>query len=470
MARPARSRTRSPTGTLGAALFTCLLAGGLPAAGAADAGDATPHGAALAQAQGPVGLARLIEQARELLARGRAEEARQLLAPQVRWYAGSPRFDYLLGISAMDAGRPGEAILAFERVLAVEPGHLQARAELARAYLAVNETESARRQFELVAAERIPPEVRRVIDGYLERIGRIEASDRTQFGAHLQFGAGWDSNVTLGSAAGEWQLGSGISVTPEGVSRPIASAVLTAGAGAFALVPIGGGWEVTAGGQLTGHWNPSVHTLDLGALDLSGGLHYRTACHQLSMLALVQHLRVNRARFRDAAGATAQWRCDLDARTQLGAYLQHFDLRFAQEPVRDARRTLLGATLARVLGESASTVAIANAYAGDEVPRADVPQLRHRIHGARATLAASLPAGWRGSASLSWERRRFAGEEPLFGAVRSDRQIEIRVGAERGLGRNWTIQPQVVHTRNASTLAPNDYRRLQASVTARYAF
>lgn len=425
---------------------------------------------AQAAAPAPAGLAKLLEQARDLLARGRAEEARSLLAPQVRWYAGSPGFDYLLGISAMDTGRPGEAILAFERVLAVEPQHLQARAELARAYLAVNETESARRQFEMVAANRIPPEVRRVIDGYLERIGRIEASGRTQFGAHLQFGAGWDSNVTLGSSAGEWQLDSGLSVTPEGVSRPIGSAVLIAGAGGFALVPIGGGWEATAGGQLMGHWNPSVHTLDLGAVDLSAGLHYRSACHQLSMLALFQHLRVDRSAFRDAGGATAQWRCDLDARTQVGAYVQHFDLRFAKEPVRDARRTLFGATLARVLGESTSTLAIANVYAGDEVPREDVPQLRHRIRGARATLAASLPAGWRGTASLSWEQREFAGEEPLFGTVRRDRQTEIRIGAERRLARNWTIHPQVVHTRNASTLAPNDYRRLQASVTARYAF
>lgn len=418
----------------------------------------------------PSGLVDLIERARESLARGRPEQAYAILAPQVRWYAGSPEFDYLLGISALDSGRPGDAILALERVLAVEPGHLQARAEIGRAYLAVNETESARRQFQAVAQSPIPPEVRRAIDGYLERIARTEDAARPQLTAALEIGTGWDSNVTLGSRSGQWLLDSGISVTPEGTSRPVSSAVMLAGAGASALIPMSGGWELTAGGLLTGRWNPSAHTLDTGSVDLAGGLNYRSSCHRLSMLAQYQHLQVDGTSFRDAAGAVAQWRCDIDARTQAGGYLQLFDLRFADQSVRDARRTLLGATVARVLGFSMNPLLVATAYAGDEVPRQDVPQLEHRILGVRAAVSAGLGEGWRGSASLSWEARDFAAEEPLFGTVRRDRQTDVRIGGDRRMGRHWSVHPEIIYTRNDSTLPPNDFRRVQALVTTRYAF
>ena len=63
-----------------------------------------------------------------------AEQTYLALAPQADERAGDPAFDYALGIAALDSGRYGEAIIALQRVLAVQPGNAQARAELARAY------------------------------------------------------------------------------------------------------------------------------------------------------------------------------------------------------------------------------------------------------------------------------------------------------------------------------------------------
>ena len=446
-------------------LVALVIAGTFPARQAAGA-ETVPA----APAEGPAGLAGLLEQARTLLARKNPAEAHALLSPQVRWYAGSPEFDYLLGISALDSGRPGEAILAFERVLSVQPDHLQARAEIARAYLAVNERESARRQFELVASNRIPAEVRRVIDSYLALIARGEGKTGPQLLAYLEFGAGWDSNVSLGSLSDQWLLGSGMLVAPIGLSRPVESAVMLAGGAASLIVPMGGGWDATAGGQFIGRWYTSAHTLDIVSTDLFAGLNYQTSCHQFSMLAQYQNLRLDSSRFRDADGALLQWRCDVDARNQVGAYAQHFNLRYLLSDARDARRDVVGVTGARLLGKSSGPVLVASVYGGEEVPRQDIAQLRYTIGGARAAVTTWLGNGWRGSASVSFEHRNYAGEEPLFGTVRRDRQMDIRIGADRRLGRNWTLHPELVYTRNASTLAPNDFRRVQALVTARYGF
>src|SRR3546814_1055501 len=45
------------------------------------------------------------------------------LAAQAEGRIGDPEFDYRLGIAALDAGRYGEAVIALQRVLAVQPNN-----------------------------------------------------------------------------------------------------------------------------------------------------------------------------------------------------------------------------------------------------------------------------------------------------------------------------------------------------------
>ena len=459
-------RTGSPRRRRIRCLLACgaLASGLLAAAAPALASDPQPTAAA------PAPLGGLLADARRLLAGGDAPAAHALLAAQTRWYAGSPDFDHLLGLAALDAGQPGQAVLAFERVLAVDPGHLQARAELARALLATRETEAARRELESVSAQRIPAEVRAVIDQYLAAIAVAERAGRTSFQGRAEIGAGWDSNVTLGSIGSQWLLAGGVAVVPEPSSRPRSAALIAWGAGLDWQGPIGGGWHWTVGAQAIGRSNASAHTLDQTYFDLSGGLRYRTGCHGFDMLAQLQHLRADQSAFRNAVGVVGQWRCDLDARTQVGLYVQHFDFRFPDQPIRDARRQIVGATAARSFAGDAAPLLAASLYAGRERPDAPVPQLEHDILGARGVLSLGVSPRARAWASVSWEARDFAGAEPLFGTVREDRQTEVEFGAAIRVNRSWVLLPRLVHTRNASSLAPSDFRRTQALVTARYGF
>jgi hypothetical protein len=76
----------------------------------------------------------------------------------------------------------------------------------------------------------------------------------------------------------------------------------------------------------------------------------------------------------------------------------------------------------------------------------------------------------RATGGLSFERRSFDGVEPLFGVRRVDEQWDVRAGLEWDVDRSWTVAPTLAYTRNRSTLAPNDFRRTQAFVAARYRF
>ncbi|HEX7465071.1 MAG TPA: tetratricopeptide repeat protein, partial [Usitatibacter sp.] len=78
----------------------------------------------------------MLENARRLLAAGNPKQAYAELSAVQDKMTGMPEFDYLLGVAALDSGKTEDAIIAFERVLAVVPNHAGAQMDLARAYYA----------------------------------------------------------------------------------------------------------------------------------------------------------------------------------------------------------------------------------------------------------------------------------------------------------------------------------------------
>src|SRR5687768_16113255 len=99
-------------------------------------------------------------EAEALVRAGKAEQAWALLAPLEREHAGRPDFDYLLGLAALESGRPNRATFVLERVITVNPGHLAARLEMARAYFALNDFERAEREFGFILQSAPPAEIR----------------------------------------------------------------------------------------------------------------------------------------------------------------------------------------------------------------------------------------------------------------------------------------------------------------------
>lgn len=408
--------------------------------------------------------------ARQALAAGRAGDAFTMLDALAPTYAGRIEFDYLLGLSALDSGRPNQAVIALERVLATDPAHGPARAEIGRAYLALREFESARRELEAVARGELPPSVRDTVQRYLDTVVRLGDARRPTWLVQLEAGLGWDSNVNFGSSFGEWVLADGQALVPLPASQPRNSPFAALAAGVTYVAPINGWLDWTAGLQLSQRVNSSQHNMDTGSAEASAGLSTALAPHRYSMSVQLQHLRLDGASFRDAAGAIVQWQWDSGPRTQFGAYAQVFELSFPAEPIRDARRLATGLTLAQGFAGPRTPTLAATLHGGTERPEADVPQLAFDFVGLRTAFGASIAPGWRAQAGWSFERRSFDGVEPLFGTTRVDRQHDLRIGLEHDLDRSWTLAPALAWTRNASTVAPNDFRRTQAFVYARYRF
>jgi len=135
------------------------------------------------------------DNAKALLDRGDAKTAYALLEPLEGQRAGDSEYDFLLGLAALEIGKNTNAVFALERVLAVNPNHVRARAEIARAYAALGETKTAKQEFETVKQQGIPPEVAVTIDRLLSAIERVEDEGRTTVRGYAEGTIGHDSNV-----------------------------------------------------------------------------------------------------------------------------------------------------------------------------------------------------------------------------------------------------------------------------------
>jgi outer membrane protein len=421
----------------------------------------------------------LLRQAKAALDGGESRRAYEMLKNQEADFIGKVDFDYLLGIAALDLGYPAEAIIHLERVLINQPDFLQARAEIAKAYLKVQETENAKRELQTVAAQEIPPEVRRAIGNYLDLIKRDEEALKTSAEAKsiawrgsIESEVGYDSNANFGTSTSTWLLADGTRVLPQASSKPNPSTLFGLAGAVEAVIPINGRISWITGLRLSSRGYPSASTLAQSQMDLSTGLRIATEKAQFNVLAQTQNLRLDGNAFRKATGLAAQAQFELDPKNpgakQWGLFGQAFDLSFPNAPSRDAKRLMGGLSWATTISPKESLIGLASVYSGRE--NAQLDTLSYSFTGLRGLMSSSLNPVWTGQISASFERRSFDGIDTLFGLRRTDAQTELRLSAERSYGKHWLMTQEITWTKNMSSLQPNDYQRSQWRMSIKYKF
>ncbi|HEY6822542.1 MAG TPA: tetratricopeptide repeat protein, partial [Burkholderiales bacterium] len=178
----------------------------------------------------------VVDRAKALLREGKAREAYELLEPAAG-ELNDAESSYLLGIAALDSGKSGLAVLAFERALGYDPTFAPARAELVRALIASGETDQARVELARLSPDQVPPQVREKL-GALQR-ALAEAADvaqrrRSGLTAYIQGEAGYDSNINTGANS------STISIPLFGGATATLAQIFTKKGSAFAGLGAGG--------------------------------------------------------------------------------------------------------------------------------------------------------------------------------------------------------------------------------------
>ena len=287
-----------------------------------------------------------LQQARGLLAQGNPAGAFQVLAPLESKLAGQPEYDYLLGVAALDSRRLEDAIIAFERVLAVNPNHAGAQMDLARAYYATGSFDLAEAAFVKLRAAKPPATALAAIERYLDAIRERRQQTRAGWTSFGELGLGYDSNITgvpidFGAAALQAFNLVGIEATGNSVKR---SAPFVQGAlGGEYTSPLGSGWSWFAGGDLRGRAYRRERDFNSAAVEAHAGGALTTGANQFralgSLLAFNQEgaapgePRITNDR--RMGGATFDWRHALDTRTQVGLVLQVNAVRFPDNRIED---------------------------------------------------------------------------------------------------------------------------------------
>lgn len=142
-------------------------------------------------------LSNLLREADALIKSGRQADAYRMLEPEEGDYSGETAYDYLLGIAALDSGKPDRATIAFERVLIVNPNFAGARLDLARAYFAMGSDDMAKNEFETVLAQNPPAPTAAVIKKHLDVIAERQLAKVQQVITYLETNFGHDSNITV---------------------------------------------------------------------------------------------------------------------------------------------------------------------------------------------------------------------------------------------------------------------------------
>jgi hypothetical protein len=426
--------------------------------------------AALAQAP--------LDEAKRLIDQGQAGAAYALLAPLEDERAGDPDFDYLLGVSALEAGNASVAVFPLERVLAVQPGHKAARAQLARAYFELHENELAQQEFDAVSRMSPPDKVRDTIASYLGALSeRLDSEKPTQWTGHLEIGGGFDSNANSATAL-------------DSVVVPLLANL------DFALAPTGqeqsspfiegeGGIEVThrfdadlqvfARGRanLRNYTAARAEVFDADTYDGAVGLSWGVGPDAFSMAVEGQLYSVDHDPFRQTSGVSAQYRRVLDARNQVTVFGRAANIDFQPDiqSGRDVTQLVGGVGYGHAFEGKGTPTVFASIYVGTDDEDNDAFTFVGRDFvggnfGGQYTVRDDLDL----YGSLSLEFSDYGGTQPFFLRGRDDTYYELRAGLTYRPYGQWTVRPELRYVRNDSNIPTSDFTRTTAQLSVRYDF
>ena len=412
----------------------------------------------------------LTDRARRLIEQGQGKQAYALLLPQESARAGDPEFDHLLGIAAIDAGENERAIFALERVLALQPDNHVARADIARAYLASGERETARREFETVRRQQIPEPAKATIDRFLSAIA---AAEQTQVTGYIELGLGHDTNVNAATGSGQIAIPSlgGIIVTlNQGATRRSDNFAALSG-GVNVTHKLAPEWALVASAAASARFNEKATEFDTLSYEGNLGVRWARQKNAFTVGAQAQTFELDASRYRETRGVVGQWQHTLDDKRQVTLFGQHSQLRYPTQGVRNADRQILGLGYGHAFDGEYTPVLFTSVYGGREKELSSgVPHLGHDVYGGRAGLQMRVASGLTAFVNASYEERKFGGQEPLFLVTRTDRQTDVGGGLTYSLRPGTTVTGQLNHTDNRSNVALNRFTRTLASVSLRVSF
>lgn len=429
----------------------------------------------------------LLGKADALMKAGKPTEAYALLEPEEGEYSGELGYDYLLGISALDSGKPDRATIAFERVLIIDPNFAGARLDLARAYFMMGSDDLAQQEFETVLTQSPPPQVVEVVKKFLAGIEERRKAKIQQLTFYLESAAGYDDNITAATP----NFTSGIqgaygfaNVLPTGSSLLSYGTYenVSAGMDFNRKISEENGVSFFAGVDAKKRFYNTLIEMNNANLDLRVGMSvvkgentYRvtTTYGKYLQAGFVRNSDNNR----NTAGVSTEWKRGFGERDQMTWSLQYSQPRYLMAPTQDTNQVTLAASWLHIFeGDKTPLIfaslsrsvdhAVMPLASGADMSRTGTSLMMH----SQITPLANTDFFLSGGVSLRHDDSPNARSSLTTAFYAQDETQNLSVGVTARPWAKWTIKGVVAWTNNLSNLALYKYQKLDSSISIRRDF
>lgn len=424
----------------------------------------------------------LMRDADTLINSGKPGDAYTLLEPLEFEHSGEVRFDYLIGIAALDSGRPDKATFAFERVLAVNPDFAAARFDMARAYYQLGDLLRAKTEFVAALKQNPSAAARANIQKYLDAIESQKEGKRTRYSGYIEGTFGHDSNVN--SSTNQPQVFIDIfsaTATLDPTNVKVADNYYAVAAGGEIKHNLNAKWGLYAGGDLRKRGNNTQTQFDTLGLDVRAGIMFEAKKNRVRVGVLSGQYDLNGSRNSNAAGFKGDWRHVFSPSNQLNVFAQTVQFRFVDLVMQpnDIDQQAIGLGWLHVLADGKSSL-YGSLHSGNEK---DVSPI----------ITMASPSGGRNDGAKRFRGFRVGGQAAInerttlfasagiqvgdynkvnyyFLRQRNDRLHDLTMGANWHWNQQWTLRPQINYSSNNSNIAIYGYDRMDVSLTIRRDF
>jgi tetratricopeptide (TPR) repeat protein len=414
-----------------------------------------------------------LELAKGLIVEGKPVEAYALLEPFEFEQAGNAKFDYLLGLAALNSGQPGKASVILERVLLVDPKFASASVDLGRAYVLLGDSERATAAFRYALTLNPPPAALATISQHLGGLKSPANQPAIRLSGYFEAGLGYNDNVNNSTSQNQISVPTLINtqITLNSSNVKTGDQYLGIAGGGEVIRPVSTDWSLYAGADIRSHNNFKYNNFNFAALDGRVGAIYNKNAEQVKVGLLIEQFNLGGTVNRNANGFNTEWRHSYDGANLAVVFGQRISHRYPDPLLasNDFNQTIAGLGWQHVFAEGRATV-FYSLYGGSE------HDTNRRIDGAKSVQGGRLS----GQSALGDKLSLFASGGVQWGkynrvnstflVTRDDHQSDMTIGINYYHTAGWVLRSQLSLIQNQSNIVVNQYRQNDFSVMMRRDF
>ena len=406
---------------------------------------------------------------------------------------GEPLFDFYYGIAALDAGAPGEGVLALERYNLTFTDNRSARFNLARGYYILGEDQRARDEFEGLLSGASGEELG-AIERYLDAIRARESRFQPTANSWLEAGGGFDDNINSGVRENSVVKIPGLgSLVPASRSVSVKESdwYYSYAGGVQGTLPVAPGVALygSAGFDARNYLQSNNDQFNQLNFSAAGGVSYLTGKNLFRTGAVVQQQLVDGQAYLLTYGLTGEWAHQFDQfnRFNLGASFgrQHYDntdvhVLKDQSDVRQTSGSLvrtadywgMSGGWAHVFGIAWQPVLNLSAGYTHEENAMNRNDFTRDVYNVRAQVSLTPAPRWGvalGTSFLQAEHK--ANYIPIAtSAPRQDHSYGVDAVVSYRIDKTWSVRGEAQWTTQDSNVGLFEYSRAAVAAKVRYEF